>query len=56
MARDFGMRFEKRLSCSDLLYAVQLFTNDGPWEIPENRRKYNGVLRYSREIATTASR
>ena len=31
----------------NLLYAVELFTNDGPWEIPENYRKYNGVLRYS---------
>jgi len=35
------------VGAGNLLYAVELFTNDGPWEIPENHRKYNGVLRYS---------
>ena len=35
------------VGAGNLLYAVELFTNDGPWEIPENYRKYNGVLRYS---------
>ncbi len=31
----------------NLLYAMELFTNDGPWEVSENYRKLNGVLRYS---------
>ncbi len=30
-----------------LLYALELFHNDGPWVVPENYRKVNGVLRYS---------
>jgi len=35
------------VGAGNLLYAVELFTNDGPWEVPENYRKFNGVLRYS---------
>jgi outer membrane receptor protein involved in Fe transport len=31
----------------NLLYAVEAFHNDGPWENPENYRKLNTVLRYS---------
>jgi hypothetical protein len=31
----------------DLLYALELYYNDGPWERPDNFRKINGVLRYS---------
>ncbi len=31
----------------NLLYAVELFRNDGPWDNPENYRKLNTVLRYS---------
>lgn len=31
-----------------LLYGLELFGNDGPWEVPDNIRKSNGVLRYSR--------
>jgi TonB dependent receptor-like, beta-barrel/Carboxypeptidase regulatory-like domain/TonB-dependent Receptor Plug Domain len=31
-----------------LLYALELGHNDGPWERPDNFRKFNGVLRYSR--------
>jgi hypothetical protein len=31
----------------NLLYALELFHNDGPWEVPEDYRKVNGVLRYS---------
>jgi TonB dependent receptor/Carboxypeptidase regulatory-like domain/TonB-dependent Receptor Plug Domain len=31
-----------------LLYAVEFNHNDGPWERPEDYRKINGVLRYSR--------
>ena len=31
----------------NLLFALDLFHNDGPWDVPENYRKLNGVLRYS---------
>ncbi|MBS1129022.1 MAG: TonB-dependent receptor [Proteobacteria bacterium] len=31
----------------NLLYGLELFHNDGPWEVAENYRKFNGVLRYS---------
>lgn len=31
-----------------LLYAFEWFHNDGPWEVPEDYRKQNGVLSYSR--------
>jgi len=30
-----------------LLYALEVFRNDGPWQTPEDYRKRNGVLRYS---------
>ena len=30
-----------------LLYAMELFHNDGPWQVDEHYRKLNGVLRYS---------
>lgn len=30
-----------------LLYALEVFHNDGPWQIAEHYRKLNGVLRYS---------
>ena len=30
-----------------LLYALELFHNDGPWQVDEDYRKLNGVLRYS---------
>ena len=29
------------------LYGLEVFHHDGPWQIPENYRKLNGVLRYS---------
>ena len=29
------------------LYGVELFHNDGPWRVPEDYRKFNGLLRYS---------
>nr|SPS05814.1 TonB-dependent receptor [Candidatus Nitrotoga fabula] len=31
----------------NLLYGLELFHNDGPWEVHENYRKLNGILRYS---------
>lgn len=30
-----------------LLYGLELFHNDGPWQVAENYQKFNGVLRYS---------
>jgi len=30
-----------------LLYALEAFHNNGPWTVPENNQKLNGVLRYS---------
>ncbi len=32
----------------DLLMALELGRNDGPWELEDNMRKANGVIRYSR--------
>lgn len=31
----------------DLLAAMEVFHNDGPWVNPDNYQKFNGVLRYS---------
>jgi outer membrane receptor protein involved in Fe transport len=31
----------------NLLYGLELFHNDGPWQVAENYRKLNGVLRFS---------
>jgi len=31
----------------NLLYGLELFHNDGPWDVHENYRKLNGILRYS---------
>jgi hypothetical protein len=31
----------------NLLYALELFRNDGPFVVPDSYRKFNGVLRYS---------
>ena len=30
-----------------LLYGLEVFRNDGPWQTPEDYRKLNGVLRFS---------
>jgi hypothetical protein len=35
------------VGAGNLLYALELFYNNGPWEEPEHYRKLNGVLRYS---------
>ena len=35
------------LAGGKLLYGLELFHNDGPWEVDEHYRKLNGVLRYS---------
>jgi outer membrane receptor protein involved in Fe transport len=34
-----------------LLYAFEAFHDNGPWDVPENFRKYNGVLRYTLPLA-----
>ncbi len=33
--------------CGNMLYAIELFRNNGPFVNPDNYRKLNGVLRYS---------
>ena len=35
------------LGGGNLLYGLELFHNDGPWDVHENYRKLNGILRYS---------
>jgi hypothetical protein len=39
------------LGDGNLLYALEYQTADGPWDVPSNFGKYNGVLRYSRSGA-----
>ncbi len=34
-----------------LLYGLEVHRNNGPWDVPENVRKYSGVLRYSQGTA-----
>jgi hypothetical protein len=36
------------LGAGTLLWAIEAGKNDGPWVHPEDLRRYNGVLRYSR--------
>ncbi len=35
------------LGSGNLLYAVEVCGYDGPWDVPEDNKKYNGLLRYS---------
>jgi outer membrane receptor protein involved in Fe transport len=35
------------LGSGHLLYGLELFHNDGPWQVDEHYRKLNGLLRYS---------
>jgi outer membrane receptor protein involved in Fe transport len=37
-----------RVGSGNLLYAIELFHEDGPWTTPDDYKKINGVLRYSR--------
>ena len=37
-----------KLGMGNLLFALEYMHNDGPWTNPEDFRKFNGVLRYSR--------
>ena len=34
-----------------LLYAFEAFHENGPWDVPQNFHKYNGVLRYTMPVA-----
>ena len=36
------------LAAGQVLGAFEVFDNDGPWDQPDEYRRYNGVLRYSR--------
>lgn len=38
----------RKVGEGDLLGAVEYGTNDGPWKLPEDFRKLNGVLRWNR--------
>ncbi len=40
-----------QIGSGNLLYAVELFHEDGPWTTPDDYKKINGVLRYSRGTA-----
>ena len=40
-----------RIGSGDFLYAVELFHNDGPWTNPDDYKKLNSVLSYSRGTA-----
>ena len=40
-----------RIGSGNFLYAVELFHNDGPWTNPDDYKKINGVLSYSRGTA-----
>jgi hypothetical protein len=37
-----------------LLYGLEAFHDNGPWDVPQHYRKYNGVLRYTLPFATGA--
>lgn len=43
-----------RLGEGHLLWALELSHNNGPWDNPDNARKYNGVLRYSQGDSESA--
>ncbi len=42
------------LAGGDLLLALEYAANDGPWELPQDLKKLNGVLRYSHETDSGA--
>ncbi|WKZ21917.1 MAG: TonB-dependent receptor [Candidatus Brocadiaceae baterium WH-1] len=41
----------QRIGSGDVLYAVEVFHEDGPWSIPNGYKKINSILRYSRGTA-----
>jgi hypothetical protein len=44
------------LARGDLLYAVEVFHNDGPWVHPDDYRKVNGVVRWGRTGSSSGFR
>ena len=38
------------LATGEMVYGLEVFHNNGPWENPDNYRKLNGVLRYSHPL------
>jgi outer membrane receptor protein involved in Fe transport len=40
------------LGGGDVLYGFSGAVNDGPWDVPEDLRKLNGVLRYTRPLGS----
>lgn len=48
--RGLGMG-SKKISDGNLLYAAETVHNNGPWNVPNDFMKFNGVLRYSQEHA-----
>ncbi|MEO6666444.1 MAG: TonB-dependent receptor, partial [Nitrospiria bacterium] len=36
-----------KLGSGNLLYALEYYHSDGPWVMPDDYKKYNGVLRYA---------
>ena len=36
-----------KINSGNLLYAIELYKNDGPYNNPDDYKKINGVLRYS---------
>ncbi|WP_308700637.1 TonB-dependent receptor [Pseudoduganella rivuli] len=36
-----------KAGAGNLLYGAEVLNNDGPWDLPQRVRKYNGMLRYS---------
>ena len=45
-ARVFGA-VSPEVGAGNVLMALEMSTNDGPWELPDDMRKVNGVVRYS---------
>lgn len=39
----------RKLGAGDLLYAGEVVNNGGPWTVSNDYRKFNGVLRYSKD-------
>ena len=46
--RRFFGAISHRVGAGDLLVGLETGMNDGPWVVPDNLRKANGIIRYSR--------
>ena len=51
--RRFLLADSPKVGAGNLLYALELYHNDGPFLRPDDYRKINGVLRYSQGTDTT---